>query len=81
LGSLALAVLFYYRKGQKKQAFGNFNLNLNVNRFSGALLYIALLYITLLADARGSFSLQRRTEKTEKIQKLLAGARLCFFQR
>ena len=30
----------------------------------------------MLAGARGSFLLQKRTEKTEKLQKLLAGARL-----
>jgi hypothetical protein len=45
------------------------NVNLNLNFFDLELLW--------LADARYSFSLQKITEKTEKLQKLLAcGKRL-----
>ena len=69
-GSRTLATLFHYRKGQKKQkllACGNLDVNANLNFFEHDLLW--------LANARGSFSLQKKTEITEKNRNLLAGAR------
>ena len=64
LGLAVARLLFHYRKGQKKHAFGNANVNLNANFFEHELLG--------LAGARLSSLLQKWTEKTEKNRNLLA---------